>query len=472
MPEADDNPNPYSPPAPAADLPEAEPGRMWSVEGGYLMLRPGAMLPPVALEGEGEILTPGMRRFAVFSGGKGILMFALPMLATIGWMLYSKIRLHGDYLWAGLLVIFLLLRLVRSQGGGLVNAMVWGFFPVAHLQAKARRERWVKRLTLLGLALLFGAWGILVVRRQYLAGLHYSARGNQRFQINDTLEWLLPTVGLALLILIAAAVWKSLKPGLRCTAYRNGWLYLRGVPDASLTLLAAKAGDERPPLRKRMVVKFYQHRLPWSVLLGPHWLNPWLLFWLAVFKLGKSPRLERLRFPENDYEGVPEADPELLARWHQETAGTGMASWTLASWQYRDSPQGDLRVCSLSFASPDWTSFASLIVTRLSVMQVYAESRLGMLQSWTEDGQFIVTANPPAFFAIPSHMDCVEMKGSLVKLLEAHARRTAGMTLTRVSGEKHLRELFKRELETVNAVYEAKGFQSAPEEMELRDFPA
>ena len=342
--------------------------------------------------------------------------------------------------------------------------MFWVFFRVEHRRATARRDRWVKRLTLTGLAILGGSCGYLI------AGRYLFSSGARIWQ-DETLQWLLPMVGLALLILIVAAVWKSLKPDLRCTAYRNGWLYLRGVPYASLAALAAKASEPRPPLRKRTVVKFYQHRLPWSMLLGPHWLNPWLVFWLAIFKLGKSPRLERLRFAETRDEGVREIDPELMERWREESAGTEMESWSLMTREYRDSPQGDLRVCSLSFASPDWMSFASLVVTRLSVMQAYAESHQSMIQSWTGDGRFIVTATPPAFFAIPSHVDCVEMKGSLAKLQQAHARRTSDLPLMQVHGEKHLRELFKRELETLNAVYEAQGFQSAPEEIELRDYP-
>lgn len=459
--------NPYAPPtaepAPAA----AESAQGWSVEGDYLMFRPGTQLPPVALQGRGDLLTPGMRRFAVMAGAKGKALALIPAFLLIGWLGYSRTALHGSYVYVGLLVIILISQLFvgRGKNPATVEAPLRGFFPVETLRANVRRNRWTRYL-ILGSFTLMGVGISLIVTDtgRRLLGL------SRHFGSDDVYMgiWIMC---LSMALSLGAGVWRALVPGLRPTSYRNGWVYLRGVSRESLAILAAKSRLEPPPLRKRRVVKFYQYRLPLSTLLQRQWRNPWLLLWLTIFKLTRSKNLVRLRFADRESTPLPAPDPDLLRRWEQGSRGTSMAAWDQIGHECQDSPQGDMRILSLTYGDPERRVFCTLIVVRVSVLNSFTETYQSSFQSWTENGRMFSTSSPPRPFASPPHIDAHTVSGSLDTIYRTHLARTSGLPLMTLADKDQFAQVNARDVELLNEFYEAAGYQSAPEEIDWQDVP-
>lgn len=462
---AEPSDNPYAPPSAEFGSIVAEPLQSWSVEGDYLMVRPDAQLPPVALQGQGTWLTPGARRFAVLAGGKGWAVAFIPTLLLGAWVVYSHNALDGRYLWYGFIAIFFVSRFLLGRAGSAstVQATLKGFFPVEILRARARRQRWVKYLIFSGLAVMCLGIGILTTD----SGMSLVGLGRGFGDVHVT--WMFWTMGTSLLLTISALFVNAFTPQLRATGYRDGWIYLRGVPRETLAILAAKARQGPPPLRKRRVARFYQYRLPLSFLLHRNWLNPWLLFWLTFFKLTRSKNLIRLRFVDREQQPLREADPELQRRWEEGSRGTPLAAWSEVNRDCQDSPQGDMRILGLTHGDPDGRIYCTLIAVRLSVLNAFAESYQSSFQSWTEDGRLITTTSPPRAFATPPHIDSHMVSGSLETIYRAHLARIAGLPVVRIRDKDQYDQLNGRDVELLNEFYEAAGYQSAPEEIDWRD---
>ena len=467
----DETLNPYAPPADhsvAAD----DPGLSWCVQGSYLLVRPGAMLPPVPLEGDevGGVLTPGVRRFQVITGGgKGMAVAFIPSILGLGWFVYCRMNGLDYYAWLGVIVIIVIARLFTGRIGGAVQVTVGGFFPVETLRRKKRLLRWIRLMVVGGVAVVSGALATALSEVS-----RYLSLGGRGSQLDDLFTWFTPTVILGLLLITGAAIWGRFRQGLRSSAFRDGWLYLRGVPAMSLSKLEARSREPQPPLRMRKVTKFYQYRLPFHALLRGVWRHPWLAFWLVIFKLMRSERLVRLQFHWSERTILPiaGADPELLKRWEKESAGTPLAEWQAIYAERRDSPQGDLRIEFLTYASPDWQHIACLAVTRTSAGAIFSEIRQSIFQSWAQDGRFFFTSSPPIAFLLPDYFDSREVRGPLEAVYQTHLARTAGADLLTIGGKEHLFQLYEQQAEDIAALYEDRGLQSPPEEMELRDVPA
>ncbi len=468
---ADETLNPYAPPTDRS-VAEEEPAQGWSVQGEYLLVRPGTVLPPVSLEGEdtGGLLVPGVRRFQVISGGgKGVAVAFIPSMLGLAWFIYSKMNGLGHQGWLGVVVIVLLARLFTGRAGGVVHITVVGFFSVEELRQKKRRRSWIRLMSVLGLVLLLGTCGALVMGMP----AYLSSRG--RFSSADELlAWVLPPTIAGVVLIFGAMLWNSMMRGLKCKAFRGGWIYLRGVPASSLLQLQARSREPLPPMRMRKVSKFYQYRLPFRSLLWNLWGHPWLALWLVIFKLTRSKRLVRLQFHWNERAMLPlsEADAGLVERWKEESPGTVLEGWRAVTAERRDSPLGDLRMELLTYASPDWRHFACLVVTRVSAGAIFSEIHQSILQSWGKDGRFFCTSSPPMTFLLPSHFDSREVRGSPGAVAEAHLARIEGEELLTVEGREHLNQLHEAQAEEIAALYEEQGLQSPPEEMELRDIPA
>jgi hypothetical protein len=461
--------NPYAPPTDSTVAPD--PAQGWSVQGEYLLVRLGTILPPVSLEGEddGGVLAPGVRRFQVISGGgKGIAVAFIPSLLGLGWFIYCKVNGLDQYAWLGVVAIVVLARLFTGRIGGTVQVTVVGFFSVEAMRRRKRRRFLVRLMLGAGLVLLFGTCGALI------AGIpDYLSSGGRLSSLDELLAWVLPGVIAGTVLIFGAMLWSGAMQSLKCTAFREGCIYLRGVPVSSLLALAARSRDPLPEMRIRKVSKFYQYRLPFRVLLRNLWGHPWLALWLVIFKLSRSQRLVRLQFHWSERTTLPlsEADADLVERWRTASAGTFLESWRAITAERRDAPQGDLRVEILTYASPDWRHFASLVVTRVSAGTIFSEIHQSILQSWGEDGRFFFTSSPPLTFLLPDYFDTSEVRGSVAAVAEAHLARTAGESLLTVQGKEHLYRLYEQQSEDIAALYEARGFQSPPEEMELRDMP-
>jgi hypothetical protein len=462
--------NPYAPPA-EQSVPETDPAQGWSVQGEYLLVRPGTILPPVSLEGEDEggVLVPGVRRFQVINGGgKGVAVAFIPSLLGLGWFIYCKTSDLDSYAWFGVVAIVLLARLFTGRIGGTVQITVVGFFSAEAMRRKKRRRSWIGLMMGLGLVLLFGTCGALIL------GLPaYLSSGGRFSTLDELLAWVLPAAIGGVVLSLGAILWSGMLQGLKCTAFREGWIYLRGVPHSSLLKLAERSREALPALRMRKVSKAYQFRLPFRVLLWNLWGHPWLAFWLVIFKLTRSQRLVRLQYHWSERKTLPlsEADADLVKRWREESPGTVLEGWRAVAAERRDSPQGDLRIEFLTYASPDWRHFACLVVTRVSANTIFSEIHQTILQSWAEDGRFFYTSSPPMPFLLPDYFDAREVRGSAGAIAEGHMARTAGQALLSIEGRDHLYKLYEVQAEDIAALYESRGLQSPPEEMELRDMP-
>jgi hypothetical protein len=463
--------NPYAPPL-ESEVAADPPAGGWMVQGGYLLVRPGTALPPIALNGDGrdEHLTPGLRRFQVIKGGgKGLLVACLPSILGMAWFVYCKLNGFDHYAWIGLLAIILIARLSAGRAGGATSVTISGFFSVEELRRAKRKGRWTGPMMLVGLAFLFAAVGLLISGAEIEVPALGRIGGRDRV-FSGFLLFVLIGLGLV----VGAARWSQSLQGLRSQAFRDGWLYLTGVPPHALHKLSAKSIEPLPPPRMRKVSKFYQHRLPLSVLLRGQATHPWIALWLTIFKLSSSPRLVRLQFDWSERLPLPleEADSDLTERWRKESAGTLMENWQLVMAERRDSPTNDLRMEFVTYASPDWTHFVSLVATRISAGHIYTEIYQGILQSWNADGRYHFTSNPPMAFLLPAYFDSVEVKGTLEAIYQAHLARTQTQELLPVSGTEHLTSLYEAQAKDIAALYESRGLQSPSEEMELRDLPA
>jgi hypothetical protein len=467
----DETLNPYAPPTDHSVAAE-DPGVSWCVQGGYLLVRPGAMLPPVPLEDDEArgVLTPGVRRFQVITGGvKGMAVAFIPSILGLGWFVYCRMNDLHQFSWLGLVAIIVLSRLFTARAGGAVQVTVGGFLSIAALRRKKRLMRGIRFMMTVGIILLGGTCGALI----FDIPTFLSTDGRSS-TLDELLAWVGPALIVGLLLIFGAMSLVRFLPGVISSAFRDGWLYLRGVPMTSLVQLEARSREPQPPLRMRKVTKFYQYRLPFRVLLRGVWGHPWLALWLVIFKLTRSQRLVRLQFhwSERTILPVAEADAELRERWTKESAGTPLAGWQAVYAERRDSPQGDLRIEFLTYASPDWQHFACLVVTRISAGNIFSEIRQTTVQSWAADGRFFFTSSPPMVFLLPDYFDAHEVRGPLGAVHGAHLARTAGADLLTIGGKEHLFELYARQSEDIAALYEDRGLQSPPEEMELRDIPA
>ncbi len=465
MSDATENPNPYAPPTAEPPPVATESAQGWSVEGDYLMFRPGTQLPPVALQGKGTWLTPGVRRFAVMKGGAGVGIL-ISCLVAVG-AISARRMMPERYYWVVIVGLIFIPRLFGFGKGqarsGTIQASVRGFFPIETLRANVRRNRWMHYLVLSGFATMgVGAALILSDAGRRFLGLSRRLR-------SDDVTVFLWIMGLSMLLSLSSLLWRALVPGLRGTSYRNGWVYLRGIPRESLAILAAKARQELPPLRKRRVVKFYQYRLPLSFLLRSSWLKPWIVLRVTILKLTRSKNLIRLRFVDREPTPMPEADPELQRRWEQGSSGTAMAAWDLMGHECQDSPQGDMRILSLSHGDPDRRVFCTLIVVRVSVLHIFTETYQSSFQSWTEDGRLFLTISPPRPFASPPHIDALTVSGSLQKIYRAHLDRVSHLPLMTLRDKGQFDQVSARDVELLNEFCEAVGYISTPEEIDWQD---
>ncbi len=452
-------PNPYAPPAEAE--PAAEPSGLWSVQGEYLLVRPGAWLPPVDLEGDGTgtDLTPVSRTFQAFTGGRGLLVLVLPFLViplvtALSYFFRRSFGLDSPIVVG--LVVLLLFRLVGGKGGsGVVAGVVRGHSSAGFLRARARWHRNVRWLTAAGTLLALGT-----LCTSFILGVGSSGLGFRQFAFG---------MGTGLFLLLVAGMLLQFRRGLHCVRARDGWLYLKGVPASSLAALASYGRETSPPPKKVRV--FVQHlwRQPLGTLLGKQWWNPWSILVLAILKARRSPRLDRLCFHWSEVvrRPVEEADPSLREAWARESAGTEAESWTPVCAEWIDSPQGDLRIESLVHLSPDRKHAASMVQVRISSGKYYAEIRQTAFRSRVAGGNCLLTSSPPLVPVHPDFLKAEQCRGGLGKILARHLERAASRELNPFASRDEVIDCMDREAAGRTASQEAYGLQETPEEQEI-----
>lgn len=459
---ADDAHNPYAPPVDSA--PAAEPAGLWTVAGDSLLVRDGARLPRVSLEGEGDDLTPTVRVFTAVGRGQ-----FLPLVLGLGWIAYAESAGISHGFVVGMLIAVFGGRLLRRFIGTGGSARIQGFSSALELRKRAKRLRWRARIIWIGFGvIILSLAGIGIVVPLAILGGHDPG---DRF--SAAFGWLLPLAGSGLALAFSAALWQAFDQGLRCVALRDGWLEIRGVPPASLAILSRKVDAAPPPMRKRLVSTFYQYRLPLMMLVGKHRWNPRILLTLAILKAKKSPRLERQQFHWSEAATLPAsaADAELRARWEKAAGEPVFAGWTAEMAERIDYPAGDLRIEALVVASPDRRAFGLLTLSRVATGNYFAEVHEAVFRSWTADGRCLATGSSRMIEPLPTWLEFRRAKGSLGSLARAHLGRAGGETVA-VPDRDALLERLRREADERNALFEAAGLQSPFEEVEMPDVPA
>lgn len=459
--------NPYQPPAEEAA--QAAAANCWSVSGDYLLVRPGGLLPPVALEGGGSILTPVLYQSTVLAGGaKAMIASVVPIALVFTWMNVAGKWVGEGVRWTGVVVIAVIAILISSRFSKVIQAMVWGFAPVEALRARSRRNALAKGLLWLGFFILAASFVALVVTLPPYIG---SVRSG--FDLAGILAWLGPSLAISLALMIGSVASGGFKPGVRCTLFKDGWLHLKGIPRESLALLAAKSHQPVPGKRVRKVYTSYLHQQPLGRLLGKKKWNLWNALRFALWKSQRSPRLESLGFHFSERVTLPlsAADPELVAKWRKETAGSVLEEWTLILVSQLDSPQGTLRAGSVFYASPDLRHFASLSVTRIAVGNEFQEHHQSMVRTWTQDERVFYTCTPPAVLAAPEREDWAVAEGPIPLILEAHLRRVGSTPVHAARDVDEFVGWMEKAAEEFDAAAESSGLQSPVRDMELLDFP-
>ena len=462
---AGDSHNPYQAPVEEA-AEKAESAYSWCVSGDYLLVRPGALLPPVALEGTGKRLTPALYRFNTFAGGyKAVAGLLIPILLVVGWINGTAGLFDDGIRRTGTIVLAAIAMAILSRTAKTINAMVWGFAPVETLRKKSRRRSLSKRLLTSGL-LLLGVTFVAVV----VSVPHYL--GRRGLDIDGVLAWLLPALALCLGLMIASVACGGFKSGVSCTRLRDGWLYLKGVPPESLIKFGAKSMEPPPGKRTRKVYTQYLHQLPASRLTGKKW-TPWTSLRFAILASKRSPLMERMHFHISERITLPlsEADPDLLAKWMRETSGTPLSEWSLALANRIDSPQGDLRTEWIFHASPDWRHFAALSVRRFAAGTFFNENEQMYFFSWGEDGRSFFTCPTPPALPEPEHHDSSQAGGNLEEIEKAHRSRLRSIPLAPAADAHELGSRMEADVEASALLAETRGEQSVLKEMEIPEFP-
>lgn len=460
---ADDPHNPYAPPVDSA--PAAEPAGLWTVAGDSLLVRDGARLPHVSLEGEGNDLTPTARVFTASGRGQ-----FLPLGLAFGWIAFAQFAGVSHGYVVGVIIAVLSGRLLRRFIGAGGSARIQGFSSAQELRKRAKRLRWRARIIWIGFGvIILSLAGIGIVVPLTILGGHDPG---DRFR--GVFEWLLPLAGSGLALAFSAGLWQVFDQGLRCVSLRDGWLEIRGVPSSSLAMLLEKLQEAPPPSRERRVCTFYQYRLPLMMLAGTHRWNPRVVITLAILKARKSARLERRQFHWSEGLTIPlaAADAGLRTRWEKISDDPAFAGWTAEMVERIDYPAGDLRVEALVVASSDRRVFGLLTLSRVSSGNYFAEIHDSAFRSWLADDRCLLTGNRPMIEPLPEGLEFRRVRGPFGQLRQAHLDRLGGESVVIVPDQDALLERLRREADRRNELFEAAGLQSPFELLEMPDIPA
>lgn len=456
--------NPYAPPtelAPAAP----EPTGTWAVQGEHLLVRAGAHLPEVDLEGQGaaEELVPALRTFVAASSGRsGIIVSWLPIAVMFAWMAFSHWVLDKDGLLIGIGLSIVVSRILGRGGkGGMLTCSVTGYSPLTLLRKRAKRAKWQGFFSMFGLTLLFTFLGGMMLWEDWFVTSASVAM----------FELLMGAFIVAAILLLVPLVMKSYDKPLRCTGYQDGWFHLRGVSFPSLTQFSVLSNQPSPATRMMKVYRVFQHRLPLANLMGKRRWNLRIALMLSILKARRSPKLERLFFHRSEIIRNPASavSSSLLERWQSESLDSTLASWSALYSERHDSPQGDMRTNVLVLASPDRKHFADVIQFFVSNNQFFEEQFVMVLRSRTEDGRCFYTSTQPVLPFMPKNSLREHRRGSVEEVYLAHLERVGSVPLRTIRDNQELFGIVDAETDEEYELFEALGVQTPVYEMELTD---
>jgi hypothetical protein len=452
--------NPYAPPT--EEVASTEVSGVWRVEGDYLVVREGTVLPQVDLDGRGSggPLTPMIMKLPVPLDGKGIAVNVIAALPMVGYAVYQTMR-GGRISWLWMMAIWLgasfLFRGVKVRTG---PAHVFGYISVPAVRGITRRAKWRRRLNLALLVSIGVVFPLLAA---------YPAMTRRYDQIFDVVKLAGGMVAVTLVILLAVVVWGEFDKGWRCPRFRDGWLWIKGFGPEALAGLGARAVGYVPVPVKRRVFKMRLDRMPvefWRQIHGRGLFGRLRTWWLFSQLKGRPLEQYAFHWSEREWLTPEEIDPELLAAWRSETAGTPLADWTLVHGERAASPAGWDEVNEAVFLSPDGRHAAVPAITRMVMDRKLKEIRETHFRSFTVDGRTIATGTMEHVGPQPDGFEFVLAKGGPAAVAELHFQRTAQEDLVRMdAGEARRRE--ERELQLRHEAMEAAGIYGPIEEVEF-----
>jgi hypothetical protein len=452
--------NPYAPPT--EEVSSTETPGVWRVEGDYLVVREGTMLPRVDLDGRGSggPLTPMIMKLPVPMDGKGIALSAGISLPVIAFLFYQgawggKVSIY----WAvGIaLVSQFLFRGVKINSG---PRFVFGYISVPAVRGITRRAQWQRRLTMVLLVPMLVLFPLIAA---------YPLVTRRYDQVFEALKWAGGTVGFALVSLLGVAIWKEFDKGWRCTRYRDGWLWVKGLGAQALADLGARAMGYVPVPVKRKVFKMRLERMPvefWRQVHGRGFFGRFRTWWFLSQTKGRPLEQYAFHWSERAWLAPEEVDAELLAAWRSETAGTPLADWALVYGERAASPVGWDETNEAIFLSPDGRYAAVPTVTRVVMDRKLKETRETHFRSFTTDGRTIATGTMAHLSPELGGFEFALAKGGPMQVAELHFERSAKEDLVCMDPAE-ARRLEERELQMRHEAMEAAGIYGPLEEVEF-----
>jgi hypothetical protein len=458
----DDALNPYAPPT--EEVASAHTAGAWRVEGDYLIVREGTVLPPVDLDGRGMRgpLTPVALVLPVPVDSKGMVFILIPILLILGVMIFLNsmgIKSFGLPGFIGMMVVVQVASRFMPRAAQIRSApaYVWGSISVPALRRTTRRIGWRQGLTVLAMSPL------LLIFVLSMATVVSASRS-----LRDFAEIGMGIFVVSVFFLLCVAVWSTFDSGWRCVKARDGWVWIKGLGAHALAGLGAHGMVTLPATVKRRVFKIHLQKLPLSYWRTMNALRP--IPWLQTLwtRWRRPALLERLCFhwSERRWLTPAQVDPELLADWTREIQDTPLAGWKIIHGEEMDSPGACVRAVEMVLLSPDGLHAAMPAISRVATGRRLQEIRETTFRSWTRDGRIIATGNTPFADIMPDEFDFMLVKGAPWRVAQAHFERTAAEELVAVDPTE-LRRREEHEMQRRHEATEEAGIYGPTEEMEM-----
>ena len=443
--------NPYA--APVTQESGGAPNGMWQVSGSVLLFRDGARLPAVdVFTGRADVpLTPASSEFAVLTGWAASLVnWGVIPITILGVVFSRHWNLPFVSLLVGVVVLFRLLAIVFKPHSvsARLHWMVAG--------GSESRNRMLKRiragLTVFGV----GAFGVSFL-----------------FETIDSLLVGFGVMVVSLLGVIAAGFWMR---RLRCTAARDGWFTLKGIPSMGLHALARLQGESNrhlietePRTKLRKVFAFHGYRAPLRELLGMSWTNPMLVVIITFMKLTRSKKLVRDVFHWSEAEALKDEswDPLLRELQDEWLSGCDGAEWKLLGAKWSGSPVGDILTQSFTYVRSDGRTAMSGAVVRLATAHASNAITEVTIRSWRSDGTLRMTSNQRVPRPLPNGFDLTVIKGRALEVLVEHESRCENEDLISLGSHEEWMKRLSEEAEMRRSTLEEAGLYGPVREVEM-----
>jgi len=337
-------------------------------------------------------------------------------------------------------------------------AHLFGYISVPAVRAMTRRARWRRWVTAALLVPLFLVFPLM---------MFVSTAGSRR-ELSDLLQMGMGLFAVSIVLLLGVAVWGALEKNWSCARLRDGWMWIKGLGPDAVMGLAARSSGHAPELVKRKVFKIRVDLLPLEFWRDVHGRGPIgrMKTWRLLAQMKKPAEIYAFHWSEREWLPAREADPELLAAWQSETAGTSLAAWPLAYAERFTSLGYHEQGNELAFLSPDGRYAAIPMISREVTDRQLKERRELHFRSFTQDGRIIATGTREWVGPQSESFEFAFTEGSPMQVAELHLRRTANLELVRMDAD----ELLRREQAELQLWYEvrlAAGLYGPLEEMDF-----